>query len=677
MKSLIYLVALLLLGAGNLHAEQLFVLFDGNCGDRIRYEQSVAQQPNIDYFAYTFRLTGGDKLILETGNEGTTVQNYLPQGYVYCGDQRLDANLVARVNSGEDRVFILLPTNSGQYLIQPVVMAASLQRVGKTLSYNSSLTAFQFNSENSIIGVNLSYNDNGAKVYFEGREESPCSGFYLFRQLNPRTSYPVIDYKVAPELGLMERRLGSDNSSTTGGTIIAKAVNGYPVLNYLYNLCGATPTAATPSPQPYGTPGTYNAPQSYNAPEPYVPASPQTVTPQPQVQPQPESAAYAAANAPQPVIVNHTVSKGETLYAISRKYGTSVDAIRAQNGMTGSTVYVNQSLQVPTLQQVQAPTTATLSTPAPKAVSPSPAAPTTYGSGTPAAPVAYGSDVASRGEAVYGENLHIVQPGETVASVALKYGFTSAKFREMNDLGASEVIKVGQRLKIDDCNCPPPTVAAPEAYNTTPAAPEPYQPTAPAPQPYRPATPTVGTATPALTTSPKAPTATTGVPLNQPRTYGSAPSLATPAEVTTPAERPTVINNSPNFGQVVTDAAAPPTATMGTLESRPQPTNSTPSPTTYGSYPAPPTSAAPASAPTTYNATPIPTDPNVMGTPVGANINYSTPAQPTNRSFHLVQEGDSLFSISRRYGLTVDELRALNNMKPSDVIVPFQKLYIN
>jgi LysM repeat protein len=62
---------------------------------------------------------------------------------------------------------------------------------------------------------------------------------------------------------------------------------------------------------------------------------------------------------------------------------------------------------------------------------------------------------------------------------------------------------------------------------------------------------------------------------------------------------------------------------------------------------------------------------------VGANINYSAPTQPTKRDFHLVQEGDSLFSISRRYGLTVDQLRTLNNMKPSDVIVPFQKLYIN
>lgn len=652
MKPFLYLVAPLLLGVGSLQAEQLFVLFDGNCGDRIRYEQSVAQQPNIDYFAYTFRLSGGDKLILETGNEGTTLQSYLPQGYIYCGDQRLNADLVQRVNSGEDRVFILLPTNGGQYLIHPVVMAATMQRVGKALTYNSSFTTFEFNAENSIIGVNLSYNDSGAKVYFEGREDSPCSGFFLFRQLNPRSSYPVIDYKVAPELGLMERRLGSDNSSTTGGTIIAKAVNGFPVLNYLYTLCGNARAASTPNPQAYGTPQTFNSTQAYNAPQP------QTVTPQP------ESTAYVPANTPSPTIVTHTVSKGETLYAISRKYDTSVDAIRTQNGMTGNTVYVNQSLRVPTLRQPEAPVTsgavATMAPTTPKAEGPA-----TYGSGAPSAPVSYGSDVSSRGEAVYGEDLHVVQPGETVASVALKYGFTSARFREMNDLGASEVIKVGQRLKIDDCNCPPPAAAtpAPAAYSSAPAAPQAYNPAA-------------ATTTPAAA-NPAAAATTTGVPLNQPRAYGDAPTVTQPTAPPNPVTRSAMISNRPNFGQEVSDAAAPPTATMGTLESRTAPANQTPSPTAYGAYPAPPASTAPASAPTTYNATPIPTDPNVIGTPVGANINYSAPAQPTNRAFHLVQEGDSLFSISRRYGLTVDELRALNKMEPSDVIVPFQKLYIN
>jgi lipoprotein NlpD len=114
---------------------------------------------------------------------------------------------------------------------------------------------------------------------------------------------------------------------------------------------------------------------------------------------------------------------------------------------------------------------------------------------------------------------------------------------------------------------------------------------------------------------------------------------------------------------------------MGQLESRgPQPvtTPAVSNPATYNAYPAP--ASAPTNAPSTYNA-PQPV-PNAYGTPVG--VNAQAPVQAAaNRSFHLVQEGESLYAISRRYGLTTDQLRAFNNLNNSSVIVPFQKLYVN
>ena len=118
---------------------------------------------------------------------------------------------------------------------------------------------------------------------------------------------------------------------------------------------------------------------------------------------------------------------------------------------------------------------------------------------------------------------------------------------------------------------------------------------------------------------------------------------------------------------------------MGQLEARgnapaAQPTTN---PATYNAYP------APASAPNQYQApNPAPTQyqspnpvPNAYGTPVG--VNTQPAAQPNNRAFHLVQEGESLYSISRRYGITTDQLRALNRLDGGSVIVPFQKLYVN
>ena len=68
---------------------------------------------------------------------------------------------------------------------------------------------------------------------------------------------------------------------------------------------------------------------------------------------------------------------------------------------------------------------------------------------------------------------------------------------------------------------------------------------------------------------------------------------------------------------------------------------------------------------------------NSQGSRIYTGGNDNTYTAPNTRSVHVVQEGESLNSISQRYGLSVDQLRNLNNMRRTDVIIPFQRLYIN
>ncbi len=44
---------------------------------------------------------------------------------------------------------------------------------------------------------------------------------------------------------------------------------------------------------------------------------------------------------------------------------------------------------------------------------------------------------------------------------------------------------------------------------------------------------------------------------------------------------------------------------------------------------------------------------------------------------HEVQRGDTLFSLSMKYGISVDRLRELNNLSPGDLIHPGQKLVVS
>lgn len=49
---------------------------------------------------------------------------------------------------------------------------------------------------------------------------------------------------------------------------------------------------------------------------------------------------------PAPTALYHTVQKGDTLYAISRKYNTTVDAIKSLNGLTSNNIALGQQLRV-------------------------------------------------------------------------------------------------------------------------------------------------------------------------------------------------------------------------------------------------------------------------------------------------------------------------------------------
>lgn len=51
-------------------------------------------------------------------------------------------------------------------------------------------------------------------------------------------------------------------------------------------------------------------------------------------------------------------------------------------------------------------------------------------------------------------------------------------------------------------------------------------------------------------------------------------------------------------------------------------------------------------------------------------------AKTSAKRYHTVISGESLYSISRKYGLTVDKIRLLNKLEDRDVIHPKQKLLI-
>lgn len=678
MKKVSLLATLFLLLVGGVVAQQqTFVLYDASCMLRVKYEQSIAQQPRMDYYAYQITLANGNKLILETGVEGNVRQNYLPPNYLGCNDPRLNADFADDINGNRSKVFMLIPEGN-DYLIQPVTMGAVLAKQGNLLTYVSPLASFQFDTRNVIIGENLAFNNTNARVFFEGRDGNICGGTYLIRQLMPRNAYPVIDYKINPELGVVERRLGSDGSATVGGVVVARTVNMTPTANYLATNCGQNVAGGSTT---YGNaPATYNTgvvpPMGYNQPN-------NTVVPQPVANSQPPASSMVAVDAPL-----HEVAKGETLFGISRRYEVSVDQIKEWNNLSGNTINVGQNLRVGTAGFAPVnnnPATAIAQ------VNPNTAPPLMVNRGTVAnsnvgapQPVPYGNVAPVPGvpTTTPADQQHIVQAGETVASVALRYGYTEAKFREINGLGPNEYLRIGQRLKTSSCNCPASSATVVTNGVSQPGV---RTNTAPAtyggggvvtPKAYQPPTATIQTGTPIGPTAVSTPQRTTTNSFRQPVTnpvpqtmsppafgspapaqYGNRPAVQPNPANTSTRPASTTIDNKPGFGELAPQPQgqvipnvyrAPSGQSMNTLEG-------SGSPVIGGNN----------GAPTSY------------GSQLGTDRKPTSYTNPNTRSVHVVQQGESLNSIAQRYGLTVDQLRNLNDMRRTDVIIPFQRLYVN
>ncbi|MEM1084801.1 MAG: LysM peptidoglycan-binding domain-containing protein [Verrucomicrobiota bacterium] len=94
-------------------------------------------------------------------------------------------------------------------------------------------------------------------------------------------------------------------------------------------------------PQPSSKPETQVA--SNDTPPVVTPRPTTTVSnpkPKPVVKPKPKPK-------PKPRTTVHTVRKGDTLYGLAKKYGTTVSKIQRANGISGSVIRIGQRIKIP------------------------------------------------------------------------------------------------------------------------------------------------------------------------------------------------------------------------------------------------------------------------------------------------------------------------------------------
>lgn len=177
------------------------------------------------------------------------------------------------------------------------------------------------------------------------------------------------------------------------------------------------------------------------------------------------TSAAAPTRAPSPqTFREHTVAAGESLSVIARRYGTTVQALADANGLKSPyPIRIGQVLRVPVAAGSASVTTAATTTAAGAAASPGMAQPVRTETPAPA-PGGSGTQAPARPGAPR-TTVHTVAAGETLWSIATKYGVTVATVLGSNALTDPNRLQPGMKLRVPDRNGVFHTVKSGESLN--------------------------------------------------------------------------------------------------------------------------------------------------------------------------------------------------------------------
>ncbi len=586
-----------------------YVLYNPSCMDRLLYS-ATTKDTTTEYLVYRLNANVNEKFYLEIGKESQQLQEVLPAQIYNCGNTLFDAKLVQSVNNGTDRVYLVSRKDNNRFAISQVLQITYHLQVGQQVRYQSSRYAFEIDLQRGIIGENIATAAR-TEMYFEGKLENECNGAYLFTHRMPAEAKPHTDLVFVPEVGITELRNGINPVDAWNNSLRLEKVNNYTLSEYLRLVCQSStlPSVTTTSPTTTATTNTTTTPQfterggNVQVPPQYDRPTNTGVSQNLQSRsPVKTTTTPTPANTNNPCGIAsgngfHVVQKGETLYRIAKLYNVTVAQVQAWNNLGSSTsIHSCDRLAVTPPNSSTQVTQGQIIPQAPLGINNNPAVTT---------PAPYDNYTAPRGISQYEQqqrlnqteaawkttksDYHVVAPGETVASIALKYGFTEVRFRDINNLQPNEMVRIGQPLRISDCPTTTKTGSVQEYGNTQ---------------------------------------------FSQEFTAKSPYEFTDDQRITPQFYMPSEYNTTQ--GNLNNPALSPELSSRGGTNT-----------------------------PTYYDST----------VPQGYDNQRSS--IQVQRQMHLVKEGESLFRIAQAYGISVERLRQLNNLGPNDVIIPYQRLYVN
>lgn len=669
------LVVFLTLSLYSLSAQSYtYILYDANSMDRLDH-QFLGTNSAALYTSYRLNKNAGEQIFLDIGIESPVIYKQEPPSLVSWQNANIDQNFVMGINTGNRKVFVCKKLDSG-WAVQAIGSGIYMSNLDRVLTVVTANYDFRADLKQAL-GNNLSMNTGGvsnpANVFYVGELPACNTIAQTFKVFPSETNKFETTITVLPGLGIIRE------NAESCPTYELVAINGKDVCSYLGGNASPAPIQAELIPESYvnvsvkpyipvetGDVGEvyvrsktiventnitksdnfgetrFDVPPSYNTPT-NIPQSYNTPTNIPQtynsvVVPQ----TFIQTEKPVPAKVDcsvtalageHVVQSGENLYSISRRYGLSVNSLREWNNMSSDLLYPCGILKI--TAPVITPTTEIAVKPSMEEARTNDI-PMSYNTVVKVTPKKVEPAVITKVvecEVPYTDGEHVVLHGENLYAIARKYNVTYAQLKSWNKL-TTDLIKPCQKLIVAD---PKSTV---KAAVTTKAADIPKQyDVVVKPKSVTPQTATTSTVY-----------VKEGAGLHVVLSGETVAQLAKQYNMTEADFRK--INYLTNteglaIGQVVRTENCNCNITEGedhSLSLKAEPVRND-----------------------------IPSGYNYVGSKSTTN---GVVAKGTNRKYHVVQSNETLYTIAKNYGKSMDDIRKLNNLNENEVIIPNQLIVL-
>jgi LysM repeat protein len=563
-------------------ASTVYLDYDPACMDRYEYRYKGVNS-GFSHIVYHLRLNDKEKIVLEVGIESKIDYETKPNNVKRCSEISINERLVREINNGDLQLYIVKKSGTG-FNVSPVGISTYSQISDRGIGFSSMDNIFAYDYSQPANGANLARKGSTAKIFYNGTLSHTCPKKFLFTKTKNQAGKNYTEMTIVPGVGVTQEKTGFNQTDAENNVLELVSINGIALNNYLNAYCRTNPnglpstfyssrkgsvedplfnntitgnpivtnpSTGTNNPTITETPTTTPGIQGTGQPNKFgectvykdldrnlyvdratgrpangecggnnyqngymlssgsvVNTNPSNTGPTNVIETTPGTNVVDVTPGPSNSYVyckevstygTHIVQPNETLYSIARQYGVTVNEIKKYNGLNQNVISPCQKLLTRPASEVLSQRNDIL--------------------------------VAKDGS----DYVHVVQKGETLYKLASRYGYTVEKFKAINGL-TSNVLSIGQRLRISDCNCPSPS------------------------------------------SSPETTTADAS---------GELPNSFEAKE-----------------GRILVDG-------------------------------------------------------------------------PQKRRLHIVKEEETIYSIAREYNVSVDRLRALNNLEANEIIIPFQRLYVN